>query len=65
LISLLIAAFHTTNTYSFPSFVNARHFLGFAAEFDSPKKLIENKTSLFALLVAEYWAQAGRNSAKD
>ena len=37
--------------------------LGVAMEFDSPKKLIEQKTSLFALLVAEYWAQSGRNSA--
>ncbi|KAI5077528.1 hypothetical protein GOP47_0007352 [Adiantum capillus-veneris] len=34
---------------------------GVAVEYDSPKKLIEQKTSLFALLVAEYWAQAGGN----
>ncbi|KAI5077532.1 hypothetical protein GOP47_0007922 [Adiantum capillus-veneris] len=35
---------------------------GVAVEYDSPKKLIEQKNSLFALLVAEYWAQAGRTS---
>lgn len=35
---------------------------GVAIEFDSPKKLMEHKVSLFAQLVAEYWAQAGRST---
>ncbi|MCO5551431.1 hypothetical protein L7F22_004934 [Adiantum nelumboides] len=35
---------------------------GVAVEYDAPKKLIEQRISLFALLVAEYWAQAGRNN---
>ncbi|MCO5558804.1 hypothetical protein L7F22_012391 [Adiantum nelumboides] len=35
---------------------------GVAVEYDSPKKLIDQRTSLFALLVAEYWAQAGLTS---
>ncbi|KAH6559345.1 hypothetical protein KP509_1Z013100 [Ceratopteris richardii] len=38
---------------------------GHAVEFESPKKLIERKASLFAHLVAEYWAQAGKNGSSS
>jgi len=31
---------------------------GKMAEFDQPKKLLEDSSSLFAKLVAEYWANA-------
>ncbi|KAH7302594.1 hypothetical protein KP509_23G078900 [Ceratopteris richardii] len=34
---------------------------GKVIEFDNPKKLVEQRTSLFSRLVAEYWAQAGQN----
>lgn len=37
-------------------------FTGFLAEFDSPKRLLENDKSLFAKLVAEYWTQAKAQS---
>lgn len=37
---------------------------GWAMEYDSPKKLMDRKTSLFAQLVAEYWAQAGSTAKK-
>ncbi|KAH7302714.1 hypothetical protein KP509_23G084100 [Ceratopteris richardii] len=35
---------------------------GYLVECASPKRLMEQKTSLFAQLVAEYWAQAGRDT---
>lgn len=38
---------------------------GHLIEFAPPRKLMENKTSLFAQLVAEYWAQAGRNRSSE
>nr|ABK23701.1 unknown [Picea sitchensis] len=35
---------------------------GKLAEYDNPAKLMENKSSLFAKLVAEYWSNCSRSS---
>lgn len=38
---------------------------GYLIECAPPRRLMEEKASLFAQLVAEYWAQAGRNSGSE
>lgn len=38
---------------------------GKLAEYDNPAKLMENKSSLFAKLVAEYWSNCSRSSMQN
>lgn len=38
---------------------------GKLAEYDKPAKLMENKSSLFAKLVAEYWSNCSRSSMQN